>query len=135
MSKLDWNMEYSVGIEFIDKQHQHLFDLINRFESWTESGKSKDDVMSVFDDILSYTVTHFSEEEQMMIDNGYPDIAEHHQRHQELIDAAKKLRADYDKGESGAADAATLFLQHWLTGHIQKTDMKYAPLMHEKGVH
>jgi hemerythrin-like metal-binding protein len=63
-----WNESFETGLSSVDKQHHHLVDVINRFGELLMQGEavSKDDFEALFNELVSYTQYHFSEEESYM---------------------------------------------------------------------
>ena len=51
-----------------------------------------------------------------------------------MIARVQEFIATYEKDREGTIDDLTQFLKTWLIDHINGTDQKYAPFLHEKGV-
>lgn len=134
MPKIEWDQTCAVGINFVDDQHRKLFSIVGDFDDAVESGKSKNEILNIFDELIRYTHDHFAEEEAMMESNGYENFSAHKAIHDQLKGSVAKLKKDFDGGLDGTAEAASHFFRHWLKSHIMDTDMKYVAPMKAKGV-
>lgn len=134
MALIEWDDAYSVGINSVDTQHKRLFDIINHFDEEIKKGHDKSALSSIFDELLDYTQTHFSEEEQLMQAAGYADYDKHKALHEKLIAQVVKLRDDFEADQPGTEAAMLIFLKHWLSNHIMKIDQQYSPHLLAKGV-
>ncbi|MGA2071741.1 MAG: hemerythrin domain-containing protein, partial [Sedimentisphaerales bacterium] len=74
MEKICWKDEYSVGVEKIDHQHQHLFEIINKLIERPVSSDDSGLVSDILSEMVNYAREHFSTEEMLMRQYGYPAI-------------------------------------------------------------
>ena len=129
MALVEWEERYSVGNERIDQQHQRIVAMINTLGEAMETGKEKPVLMKILADLVGYTKTHFSEEENLMAQRGYPHLAEHQEQHAHL----NRQLADYYRNfyiSSRPQSAQVMaFLQDWLYSHILAEDKRYAPFL------
>ena len=125
MEKIRWKDEYSVGIEKIDHQHRHLFEIINKLID--HSGASKDSglVTETLTEMLNYAKEHFTTEEELMQEYGYPEIESHKEQHIHFFKTTAELSVNALNKQSMVASEIVEFLKMWLTLHILKCDMKY----------
>jgi hemerythrin-like metal-binding protein len=125
MEKVCWKDEYSVGVEKIDRQHRHLFEIINKLIG--HSGTSKDPglVSETLTEMLNYAKEHFSTEEELMQKYGYPEIEQHREQHIYFFKTTAELSINALNKQSMVSDEIIEFLKMWLTLHILKCDMKY----------
>ena len=90
---------------------------------------------SVLDELLNYTIDHFSREERYLQKSGYPipDLCAHQLLHASFTDTIQEIRWQYQRGfRSKINREVLLFLRDWLSKHILVEDMKYAALVHTK---
>ncbi|HPO08132.1 MAG TPA: hemerythrin domain-containing protein [bacterium] len=77
-SKL-WTPDFEIGIENIDTQHRNLV-------MWTEyvqdaKSLSDEEIRQLLDFIHGFIVTHFTDEELLMMDIQFPDFEKHSELH------------------------------------------------------
>ncbi len=133
MSLIEWNdAQYSVKIDQFDNDHKKLVQFINELHKAMLSGKGRDIVGKILEDLQAYTLNHFSAEEREMEAVGYPDLAEHRKLHQELIQKVGILISDYKMGKKEISIDTFRFLKEWLFNHIQVADKKYSPWLAKK---
>jgi len=131
---LDWKDEYCVGIDSIDQQHRKLVNLINQLQTAVDYSTGEEFEREALDELVDYTKTHFSYEEGLMSDNGYPDFEPHKAVHNKMIKKVEEVLAEYEKDHDAAMSNAVEFLRGWLINHINGTDKEYSSFLIEKGV-
>ena len=131
---LAWKDEYSVGIDSIDQQHKKLINLINQLQTAVKYSTGEEFEREALDELVDYTKTHFSYEENMMEQNGYPDFEPHKAQHVKMIKKVEEVLAEYEKDSDTAMENALSFLKEWLINHINGTDKEYTSFMVAKGV-
>ena len=121
-----WLESYSVGIPAIDMQHQVLIRLINDLYAAMSSGKGKEAVGKILDDLVKYTESHFSYEVRMLKQKGYSQLAGHQSVHVSLTRQVVELRDRHRKSQAPMSVQVMLFLKGWLADHILVHDQAYA---------
>jgi len=134
-SLITWNDSYSVKVGSFDKQHQRLFDIMNRLHEAMGVGKGQTQIKTVLQELIDYTTTHFASEEAMLEKQGYPSLAAHKAEHKALLDKVQAYQKDFLAGKAGIASSLLQFLVEWLKRHIQQTDKKYGQFLNDHGVH
>jgi len=132
MEKICWKDEYSVGVEKIDHQHQHLFEIINKLIERPVSSDDSELVSDILTEMINYAREHFSTEEMLMRQYGYPAIELHEKEHDYFINTTAELAISFMDNRNTTGDEITEFLIIWLTNHILKTDMKFKPFFAAK---
>ena len=118
-----WNSTFSVGIEVIDNQHKRIVDYINELDA----ASRYNDIQKVYNVLLNlsdYTVSHFSFEESLMEQAGYPMVEPHKQVHKAFIRRIEFYKERYESGEDVTKQLMSE-LQIWLVNHIQHDDTDY----------
>jgi hemerythrin-like metal-binding protein len=128
----EWKPEYSVKINTIDGQHQTLFGLARELSSAMDKGKGNTVMASVLDRLVSYTISHFKAEEDLMARYKYPRLAEHKAEHEALTKKVRALLAEMKAGRALLTIDVMDFLQDWLAKHIQRSDMHYAEFINRR---
>jgi hemerythrin-like metal-binding protein len=134
MAFFNWNAKYSVGIKEIDSHHMQLVEMLNHLYDAMLQGKGNQEIQQVIDDLINYTSFHFSYEEKLFKQYGYPDAAAHHNEHEALKAKVIEYKEKIQKGQAGTTIMVANFLKDWLTNHILGSDQKYAPFLKSKGL-
>ena len=129
-----WKDGYSVGIDSIDQQHKKLLQLINQLQTAVDYSTGEEFEREALDELVDYTKTHFTYEEGLMEQNGYPDFEPHKAQHAEMINKVEEVLAEYDRDADTAMSNAVEYLKNWLINHINGTDKQYNSFLIEKGV-
>ncbi|MGD0596609.1 MAG: bacteriohemerythrin [Sedimentisphaerales bacterium] len=125
MEKIRWKDEYSVGVEKIDRQHRHLFEIINKLIDHSGSSGDSALVSETLTEMLNYAKEHFTTEEELMQEYGYPEIESHKEQHIYFFKTTAELSINALNKQSMVLREIVEFLKIWLTFHILKCDMKY----------
>ncbi|MCK4974781.1 MAG: hemerythrin family protein [Sulfurimonas sp.] len=81
-----WDDRYKLGIDAIDIQHKQLFALVSKLYALDDDKSTKEELKDILNELSEYMRTHFKDEEEYMLSIGYPELEEHKQLHQDLID-------------------------------------------------
>ncbi len=99
-----------------------------------KEGKGKTVLEEILDTLVAYTNAHFRDEERMMEQSSYPDLAEHKLQHIALTKRAVDFQKQFKAGDTGMSIDIMQFLSDWLRNHILGTDAKYVASMKAKGI-
>lgn len=117
------------GNEMIDGQHKELIDKINKLLDSCENGNDKRVAITTLDYLADYTEFHFSEEEKLQEEIGYPGIEAHKKEHDKLRQVVKDLYSmlEEEEGPSNAfVEQVNRNVIEWLYGHIKTFDRSVA---------
>lgn len=134
MAFISWNSRYSVGINSIDVQHNKLIEYINDLHEAMKTGKAKEVMGGIIQNLIKYTTSHFSLEEKHMSEQKYPGYLEHKKEHQEFTNKVLEFQKSFNNGSTSVSIDILNFLRDWLLHHIAISDQKYAPYLNEKGI-
>ena len=129
----EWDKKFSVGVDAIDKQHLQLVNLINKIEEL--KNKEPIDVKKVsmiIQELIVYTQSHFTQEEEVMRRHAFVGIERHKKLHQTFIEKVKLFEEKFEKGPQQVLDIMLPFLTKWLQHHIMVEDKKYSINVGEK---
>lgn len=119
----------ATGNELIDSQHKELIDRVNKLSDSLETSREKNVAITTLDFLMDYTVYHFSAEEKLQEEIGYPGLEGHKALHAGFIQAVKELQEMLEE-EDGPSDAFVAAVNknivEWLLNHIQIEDKKIA---------
>jgi hemerythrin len=127
MEFIQWEEKLSVNNSLLDSQHKKLISLINELYININEGKDKSILTKILDDLIVYTIEHFSSEEKFMQENDYPLLNQHKADHKFFTEKVIAMKNSHDSGESLLRIEVIVFLYDWLIDHIEGEDMKYRP--------
>lgn len=120
--------EYLTGIESIDAEHRRLFEIAEETYQLTmdEFVVDKYDRLSdIFDELKSYTLTHFEHEEAYMKEHNYRGILSQIAAHNEFREKLNDVVIDRDEENTEQTIREVLdFVTDWLVNHIYYSDKK-----------
>ena len=109
------------GNELIDSQHQELISRIKQFVDSCEDGGGKIKAIQMLDYLADYTNFHFSAEEKLQKDVGYPGLAEHQKKHEEFKNNLKELEAFLAYREKEHPDVAYI-MEEFVRAEVNSYD-------------
>jgi len=119
----------------MDNQHKAMIQMLNELYDAMMEGNALGVTGPLLHKLVEYTKIHFSSEEQMLKDQGYPNLAAHHARHLELIEDVEKHIASYERQDLFLPIPLLHFLRDWISTHIQKEDRAYGPWVNRQESH
>lgn len=122
--------EYYTGIDFIDQEHAKLFELAQETHDLLYDSlllDKSDKIIDLISELINYTRTHFSHEEEYQKSINYPYISQHIAQHRQFEDRLSEidinsLSEDFEEQNETVEDILD-FLIDWLINHIQRVDM------------
>ena len=134
MANIVWTQDLSVNVNELDAQHKKLFVLINELDDAMREGKGREVLGKVMMGLISYTNTHFSNEEKYFDQFKYPDASSHKQEHSLFIKKINEFKSQFEANRLGLTIQISQFLNSWLQNHIKVTDKKYGPFFNQHGL-
>ena len=131
---MEWSEKFNIGIDVIDNQHRQILDYINALEKIRATGAAREQIKDVFDDLIDYTQSHFSFEENLLAQVNYQFLPSHRSIHELFVKRLKDCRQRFDNGESVEDDLNRL-LSKWLINHIQHDDQDYIDAVRDNMLH
>lgn len=124
MAHLHWSSDLDTGINVIDNQHRRIVEYINQLHHAIETG-DRPEVAEVLEELVDYTLSHFTFEEELMEKADYPFISAHKKVHKLFVKRVADFRQRFELGEDIAPQLHTA-LKTWLVNHIRHDDADYA---------
>jgi hemerythrin len=135
MPLMEWSDKLSVGVAQFDAEHRRLVGMVNGLFDAVQAGKGREALGGILEELITYTETHFSHEEEIMRAHNYAGVESHAQEHTILTEQVHEIRRKYVAGQGAALSMEMMnFLKNWLVKHIQGTDRKYTRFMNEHGL-
>ena len=129
-----WSEIYSVNVAALDRQHMELIDTIHELELALRAGEGNSSVNKVLKKLLTYADLHFSTEESLMQEHGFPGLSSHRSQHDMFRKKIAALIEDYRASKAGVPVTLLLFVQAWLKDHVRNTDKLYSSYLNARGV-
>ncbi len=118
MSSFAWDDSYSVGNEVLDNQHKELFVIFKKLNDKCMADDSSETYCSIIEDLETYSVHHFSEEEKYMKDSGYAYTHSHTLLHKFYMTRILEIKLKMYKKEYKLCTELIRFLGDWLQKHV-----------------
>lgn len=130
---VSWDERYSVGIEAMDRDHKNLLRLINNAQAAVQFQIGEQAEYELLQDLIEYTTSHFSREEALMREYGFPGYEGHKRKHDEMTIIAKNMLKSYKQDRLLALKKIPVFLRDWLFHHINGMDKRYGDYLISEG--
>ncbi|MBT3416916.1 hypothetical protein HN425_02505 [Candidatus Woesearchaeota archaeon] len=118
MNHLEWTEKLSVGIPVIDEQHKKLLEITNKAE--------EKETLGTLNELIEFVRVHFTTEEEILGEEGWPDLEEHQEIHKEItLDILGFMNSFEEKTESEKETFLDKFAGG-LLNHLIVEDHKYA---------
>jgi hemerythrin len=123
MTGIEWQDELNTGIEVIDNQHRRIVAILNALQEAQEDG-DRQGTDAVLDELVDYTLSHFTFEEALIEDAGYEFCRAHQRLHEIFANRIQQYRDRFRAGED-IAEELRVMLSRWLFQHIRSDDRAY----------
>jgi len=136
MNKFIWTDEYSLGINVIDEQHKHFFEIVNIvYDVLDKSNATKEELLKIIDELIKYDYYHLSTEEKYFNQFFYSDMANHMKYHDMFRTQTEEYYNRLEKEDLPKLSLeVTDFAKNWLIHHIMVEDKKYVPYFKEHNI-
>lgn len=132
--KIHWDNSLNTGNSVVDGQHQELCRRVGILVEACKEDAAKEAVQETIRFIEMYMDEHFSTEENLMKECGFPDIEAHRAEHREFcgqVDRIKKLFEIHGADYSLAIDTINT-IYGWVGSHIHGHDKALSRFIHEQ---
>lgn len=137
LQNMIWNEDYRIGIDGIDRDHQHLLGMINALVTAVRSDEGNHDIKEMLVEIAKEVREHFDYEEMLMVEHQYPFRVEHMAQHAAYRNSINRLlcglQIQVDKRDYLVLRINRLMLE-WLVNHTIQIDRHLARFLKERGV-
>jgi hemerythrin len=131
---MKWSEDLSVGVELIDTEHKALINAVNDLFDACGKGLGRKKITETLTFLQNYTVTHFSDEEKLQKESGYPDYPNHHKLHGDFVAKVMEHSKQLETEGPTISLVATFnsFVSNWLLYHISREDKKIGEYIRSK---
>jgi hemerythrin len=123
MAIFTWEDRFLTRVLQIDQHHLHLVKLLNNLHEDFINHASIDRLNALFFELIDYATYHFSAEEHLMQEHGYPATTAHKREHVLFAEEVAEIHANHLKRQHPLFLEILVFLQNWLTAHILQSDV------------
>ncbi|WP_409421964.1 hemerythrin family protein [Pseudaeromonas sp. ZJS20] len=120
------------GHPLLDHQHQELARQLVQLEALLADPADETQLLTSLTALDRQIREHFRCEEQLMADQHYPQLAQHHLQHQQIAQQADALLRQYHKGQVSLAELVSRFLQEVAAPHIREDDAELLRYLHHR---
>ncbi len=132
MAFVDWSPNLSVGIDFIDADHQQSITLLAELQGLVASDQPRTAAIEKLDELIEFSEQHFRLEERLMKENNYREFAQHQAIHKKLLQQTAELRERLASGATDIGPEVMDFLKEWLMRHILESDKHFGGFLEGK---
>ena len=93
VSRYEFTKKMETGNAMIDKEHRELFQAVNKLLDACSAGKGRASMDETIQFLNNYVDQHFSHEEQLQRQSGYPNLAAHRVFHEKYKQTLKEITA------------------------------------------
>lgn len=122
---IHWEPAYEIGNLLIDTEHRLLMMLFRKLDIAIKTGESEASMVRILQEVKKFADFHFSSEENLMHDVGYPDTERHELLHSRLLAQLEIMIGRVSRKKEFPEDLL-YFLNHWILEHIAREDKKLA---------
>ena len=133
MKLASWEDSIAVHVPEIDDHHKRIIDQANMFYAKMLKGdglRGATDMMNTLEGTLR---NHFVEEEKLMAEYAYPDLAKHRRLHENALERFNRIRQKVERNEPEATKELFHFSVEWLKDHIIREDKVMAEYIRSHG--
>ena len=126
MGLFKWKDEFSVNNEELDQQHKLFLDTLNTVHNRIGSVESSEVFKKSITALGHYVDVHFIEEEEHLVEIGYPDIERQRQQHDYFRARISELENSCQDLSDTDLQKLLVFMRDWFLNHILEADQDYA---------
>ena len=126
--RMKWTKDCRLGIDHIDSQHRLLFAIANELIDFENPMEEAPEFKFLLNHLRQYVDDHFKSEEKYMQNIQYPDLDDHTQKHQEIVEEINELLKGI-KTLNELKEKMDVLLKKWIKEHILMEDKKIADWM------
>jgi len=126
--QLIWKKDYETNNQLVDGQHKEIFRLVQQVLDIDAFSGRQEKIETALNFLADYVVRHFSSEEELMKESGYPDMEKHVEEHKTLITEVGKFMEVYSEkgGIISVSNSMNNLVISWLDTHIKGSDKEMA---------
>jgi len=123
---LAWNDDLLTGNVLVDMQHHKIFERMSDLVALCEDGTDATKLRDTLEFLINYTIRHFTDEEALQLEYGYPGYEEHRRMHDDFkLTVGDLMQRFMISGSSTelSSDVNKIVIR-WLANHLKNEDIK-----------
>jgi hemerythrin len=132
-NSISWSPVLSVGIDDFDEQHKEILNYLNKLNNCKVEPVSTAEMQVLLKNLAHYVDKHFSYEEKVFTECGYPKADEHKKAHELYRAEVTAFVSSYEAGRDIDLEEITHFLKDLFFKHIMVKDLVMAKYVSEHG--
>ncbi len=132
--RLVWHKSLECGEPVIDNAHRGMFVMANRLlQSFLHKTGDNEFLLQQIDEIIQEIGLHFANEEQILADYGYQELAAQCSEHRQLLARAQELRNLAAAGKLGVGDLLAFIVHDVVSEHLLESDKAFFEFLQKIG--
>ncbi len=132
MSRYEFTKKLETGNAVIDSEHRELFQAVNKLLDACSEGKGRASMDETIKFLNNYVEKHFSHEEQLQKQSGYPDLAAHRAFHEKYKQTLKEITSRISESGPTITELGNLNRHiSVLVSHISTEDKKLGAFLNQ----
>jgi hemerythrin len=134
-SAMEWDNDFSIGIESLDEQHKTLLQMANDLVTSAECCDRSQGVylQIIMRKLIVFVRNHLYTEEMLMKTTGYPSLSEHREKHEEFLNKILNLNK-IKMGVDNEPDKLASLLHDWALSHIATMDNQFGKFFMQREI-
>lgn len=118
MTVLEWTADLTIGLDFMDEDHEAFVALINQFAETAES-----DLPALYGELLHHSEEHFAREEDLMRRVGFFAYDCHKGEHTRVLAEMRQVQTQLEAGDLASVRTyVTSHVPQWFIHHRNTMD-------------
>ncbi|WP_243364368.1 bacteriohemerythrin [Fundidesulfovibrio terrae] len=120
-----WDPSLDLGVPEIDEQHRALFTMIVELDERITRDEFGQGVLDALQGMVAYAATHFEEEENLMLQAGWPGVDAHRSMHADFMQKTSLFKGEALIDSEWTSLDVLRYLLKWLVKHIKLEDRAF----------
>jgi hemerythrin len=131
---ISFTTDLETGVGKIDEQHKELIKRISDVVSTGAASAEKAETDKIIQFLGDYIIEHFTDEEKLQKDSGYPKYEWHKGLHEEYVGNFNRLKEEYAKNGPSISFSMQLnkSIIDWIVRHIRTVDKELGAFINGK---
>ncbi|MEA3384768.1 MAG: hemerythrin domain-containing protein [Campylobacterota bacterium] len=128
-----WQAKYITGVDFIDEEHQKIFELLDEAFMEVDDEHREEKIKSVLTHLYNFMKEYFKKEEKYLKEINFPEFDHHQKLHREFTKACNELLIHInDTNNKLFEKELAQFIDEHLVDHMMNEDKKISDFVNSK---